>query len=106
MTSSHLRSHSVSCDDAIKQVCMHTREKLPLSVELSMNLNANGQLPAIRARVTGRNISTMLLIFGSLILKLLVTERTRSFGNVTRVKAQEWTRRADVDFSQAGDGPV
>ena len=84
---------------------MRTREKLPLGVELSMNLNANSQLPAIRPRVIGSNGSTMPFILGSLISKLLVTGRMRPFGNVTRVKTQESTRRADVDFCWVGDGP-
>lgn len=81
---------------------MHTREKLPLGVKLSVNLNPNSQLPAIRARAIGpdllsRNMSTIPFILVSFISKLLATGRARSFENVTGVKIEESTRRVDVD---------
>lgn len=81
---------------------MHTREKLPLGIELSMNFNPDSQLPAVRARVIGlgllgRSMSIMLFLVVYIISNLFANGRARPLGDVTRVKIAKSTRMVDVD---------
>ena len=80
------------------EFCIHTREKLPLGIQLSVNLDPDRQLPAIRAQVNtfdriGARMWRKVLGFLCLIGHVLMTGTSWPTVSVVRKGIETSTRR-------------